>query len=275
MASPCEILIDTKDLSLATHLATVASNEAWRIEDSYSRYLKNNQIHRINNAGGSMVSVDSELALLLNFADTCWNLSDGTFDITSGVLRRAWRFDGSDQIPVQSELEQLLPLVGWNKVLWDGENITIPANMEIDLGGLGKEFAVDRAAKLINAISDVPVLINYGGDLRANKAPTAEDSWQVGIENYAHSDTSAIIELASGSLATSGDARRYLLKDGVRYGHILDPRTGWPVPNAAKSITVARNQCIEAGMLATLSLLKGSGAEDFLSQQHCKHWIMR
>lgn len=114
-----------------------------------------------------------------------------------------------------------------------------------------------------------------GGDLRVNRPPSGKKSCQAGIENYAGSGASAVIELVSGSLATSGDARRFLLKGGVRYGHVLDPRTGWSVPGAARSITVSRSQCIEAGMLATLSLLKGAGAEDFIMNQDCKRWIIR
>ena len=275
MASPCELLVHTDDAKLAKRICTQASSEAWRIEDTYSRYRDDNTIHRINNAKGAPVRVDDELALLLNFAQTCWQLSGGAFDITSGVLRRAWHFDNSDNIPTQTQLDELLPLVGWDKVQWDGQQLQMPAGMEIDLGGIGKEYAVDRAATLSSELSDVPVLINFGGDLRANKAPLASRAWQVGIENLAGSGANAVLELAAGSLATSGDARRYLLHDGVRYGHVLDPRTGWPVLGAANSVTVARGQCIEAGLLATLALLKGDDAEEFLEEQNCPHWVYR
>ena len=138
------MLLDTTDQVLASEVCAVASREAWRIEDSYSRYRDDNQIYKINNAKGATVDVDEELALLINFAHTCWLLSDGAFDITSGVLRKVWRFDGRSKIPAQADIEKVLSLVGWGRVNWDGERFSMPADMEIDLGGIGKEYAVDR-----------------------------------------------------------------------------------------------------------------------------------
>ena len=83
------------------------------------------------------------------------------------------------------------------------------------------------------------------------------------------------LEIAGGALATSGDTKRFLLKDGVRYSHVLDPLTGWPVPDAPRSVTVLANTCTEAGMLATLSLLQGSEAESFLEAQSVRYWCVR
>jgi thiamine biosynthesis lipoprotein len=83
-----------------------------------------------------------------------------------------------------------------------------------------------------------------------------------------------ILDLEHGALATSGDSRRYLLKDGVRYGHILDPRTGWPVPDAPRSVTVAASSCTEAGLLSTLALLNGARAREFLEEQGVRFWLL-
>lgn len=275
MASACELLIHTEDPQLAKQIGQIASQEAWRIEACYSRYRNDNLIYQINHANGATLEVDEELSGLLSFADVCWKLSDGAFDITSGVYRKVWHFDGSDKLPTQSQIDALFPFVGWQKVDWDGKHLQLRKGMEIDLGGIGKEYAVDRVAGMISKLSDVPVLINFGGDLRANRPPLGAKSWQVGIENHGGSGTTAILELAVGSLATSGDARRYLLNNGVRYGHVLDPRTGWPAPQAANSATVARGQCIEAGFLATMALLKGQEAEAFLGEQNCPFWVDR
>ena len=84
-----------------------------------------------------------------------------------------------------------------------------------------------------------------------------------------------ILQLEHGALATSGDSRRYLKKDGVRYGHILDPRTGWPVPDSPRSVTVAASSCTEAGLLATLALLQGARAGEFLEEQAARYWLLR
>ncbi len=121
----------------------------------------------------------------------------------------------------------------------------------------------------------LPFLVNFGGDLRANKRPP-HGPWQVGIERPDTDRTAAmLLELEHGALATSGDSHRFLLKDSVRYSHILDPRTGWPVTNAPRSVTVAASSCTEAGLLATLAMLEGGAAESFLEAQGCRHWVMR
>jgi thiamine biosynthesis lipoprotein len=147
--------------------------------------------------------------------------------------------------------------------------------MEIDFGGIGKEYAVDRAYDLLLARCPVPFLVNFGGDLRVSR-PLPHGPWKVGIERP-DSDRQAamMLEVEYGALATSGDSQRFLRKDGIRYGHILDPRTGWPVPDAPRSVTVAASSCTEAGLLSTLAVLKGTGAADFLQQQQVRSWVFR
>jgi thiamine biosynthesis lipoprotein len=88
-------------------------------------------------------------------------------------------------------------------------------------------------------------------------------------------DLAGMLELTSGGLATSGDARRFLLKDGIRYGHILDPHTGWPVSDTPRSVTVAAPSCVEAGMTATIAMLHGKGAEKFLKREGARAWCIR
>ena len=151
----------------------------------------------------------------------------------------------------------------------------VPADMELDFGGIGKEYAVDRAYQLLATRDWTPFLINFGGDLRANRPPS-HGPWQVGIERPdADREATMLLDLERGALATSGDSRRYLLKDGIRYGHILNPRTGWPVPGAPRSVTVAASSCTEAGFLATVALLQGSGAQGYLEEQGVRHWLLK
>ncbi len=278
MASPCEVLVDTKDKRLAQKLAEMAATEAWRIEDKYSRYQQNSVCGQLNLRAGECCSIDSETYLLLKFANDCFQMSDGLFDITSGVLRKAWHFDGSDTIPSQTQIDQLLPLIGWQKTQLSEQSFLMQKGMEIDFGGLGKEYAVDRALQLINNQTDVPVLINFGGDLAVNKERMVNgkaQAWQVGIDHPSFYDKTVIVEMTAGAVATSGDANRFLLKDGQRYSHILNVKTGWPVENPPSAITVAAPQCIQAGFLATLALLQGENAEQFLTDQEIKHWAIR
>ncbi len=276
MASPCEVRVETTDADLAARLGQVAEAEAARIEAKYSRYREDSLLSRINAAQGAPVAVDPETAALLDYAAHCHALSDGRFDITSGVLRRVWRFDGSDQVPTKAQVRDLLPLIGWDKVIWRRPELTLPAGMEIDFGGLGKEYAVDSALANIQAHSDAPVLVNFGGDLHVSGPRANGARWRVAIESVEERGVSeALLELAEGALTTSGAARRFLLKDGVRYSHILDPRTGWPVKDPPRAVTVAASTCMQAGILSTLAMLHGRSAEAFLKREKLKAWWIR
>jgi FAD:protein FMN transferase len=275
MASPCEVHVLASSRSFAARAVRLVAEEAWRIERKFSRYRRDNVIHAINNSAGGPVRVDDETARLLDYARQLFVLSEGRFDITSGVLRRAWRFDGSDRVPSAQAVQALMTRVGWSRVRWERPVITLEANMEIDLGGIGKEYAVDSAAARIADLTHA-CLINFGGDLRALGPGREGRPWQVGIEAADRPDVASRgIELYQGGLATSGDARRFLIKDGRRYGHILDPTTGWPVQGAPRSVTVAAPTCTEAGMLATFAMLRGRDAEGFLQGQNVSYWCLR
>ncbi len=272
MASPCEVLVEAASEAAAQKLVDDVAAEAWRIERKFSRYRDDSVVAAINTANDLPVTVDEETAGLLAFADRCHELSGGLFDVTTGVLRRVWRFDGSDRLPSRKQVKALLPLVGWTKVGWTPPVITLPAGMEIDLGGIGKEYAVDRAAELVGAKAPGGLLVNFGGDLRAF-APPAAGHWDVGVEDPAReTSASRSIRIARGGLATSGDTRRYVRRGGVRYGHILNPRTGWPVAQAPHTVTVLADSCVEAGLLATLAMMQGRRAESFLAEQGARYW---
>jgi len=246
MASPCEILLPLMSEHAALAIGAVAAQEAWR----------------------------PETASLIDFASQCFDLSEGLFDVTSGVLRRAWTFDGSDRIPESATIERLLPLVGFEKLEWRSPRLVLPAGMELDFGGIGKEYAVDRSYELLAARDWTPFLVNFGGDLRANRPPS-HGPWQVGIERPGTDrEATMLLDLEYGALATSGDSRRYLLKDGIRYGHILSPLTGWPAPKSPRSITVAASSCTEAGLLSTVAMLNGAGAQAYLDEQGVRYWLL-
>jgi thiamine biosynthesis lipoprotein len=274
MASPCELLLPTTDRAEAMTLGRTVAEEAWRVEQKFSRYRDDSIVSWIQRNRGAEITLDEETADLIDFARQCYELSDGLFDITSGLFRRAWTFDGSDRLPEPDVVSELLPHVGFDKLRWRRPRLTLPAGMEIDFGGIGKEYSVDRAFEKISLHRSLPFLINFGGDLRANRPP-ARGRWQIGIERPdTDGQAGRMLELERGALATSGDSHRFVLKDGVRYGHVLNPRTGWPIAGAPRSVTVAASTCTEAGMLATLALLQGPKAEQFLQQQGVGYWIL-
>ncbi len=266
MASPCEVLVDGAGEVETAELTGQVAAEVWRIERHWSRYLTGNIVDRINTAQGKPVEVDEETARFLNYARHLYELSDGLFDVTSGVLRRVWRFDGSDNVPEQQAVEALLPLVGWSKLSWKPPALQMKPGMQIDFGGIGKEYAVDRACALVSRETERPVLVNCGGDLAASAPRLDGQPWVVGIDSDVPGTATPVIHLLRGAVATSGDAHRFLLKDGVRYPHILNPKTGWPVTGGPRVVTVAATTCTEAGVLSTLALLHGPKAEEFLRE---------
>ncbi len=276
MASPCEVLVDTDERAVAETALRIAAEEAWRVERTYSRYRSDNIVHRINHAGGRPVRLDEEGALLIDYATTCYEMSDGMFDITSGSLRRLWKFDGSENVPGETAVRAALNDVGWHRVSWRNRTLTMPAGMEIDLGGIGKEYAVDRAAALVGGRVREAFLVNFGGDLFASGARRRDRLWAVGVDDPDRTGQAAVyrIDFARGGLATSGDARRFVRRNGKRLGHILNPRTGWPVEDAPRSVTVLATTCMEAGTLATLAYLQGPRARAFLEEQGVQFRIL-
>jgi thiamine biosynthesis lipoprotein len=284
MASECQILFEGIEQKQAEALLRLACCETWRIEHKYSRYRCDNIMHKINHSEGKTITLDNETSALLNFADQCYQLSKGLFDISSGVLRKVWRFDGSDKIATEQEIETVMPFIGWQKVHWQAPSLRLLKGMQLDLGGLGKEYAVDKVTQLLSTHRDAQgtaFLINFGGDLacsgpRLNGAP-----WTVAVESIkvatepTRPRVSACVSLTKGAIATSGDSRRYLLKEGIRYSHILNPKSGQPVIGAPHSISVAAENCMQAGMLSTLAMLQGIDAEEFLNAQGVQFWVQR
>ena len=276
MANPCELLCDTDDAVLARRIADIAAGEALRVEARFSRYRDDNVVHAINNSNGRTLNLDAETAHLIDFGATLWRLSEGAFDLTSGVLRRAWRFDPNGKLPSPETIGALMRHVGWQHVQWRNPRLTLPQGMEIDLGGIGKEYAVDRVVTLLQEFSSAPILVNFGGDLRATMPPRASPAWHVGIESIAAAGTAdRVIKLRHGALATSGDTRKYIEANGRRYGHIIDARTGWPASRAPRSVTVAADTCTQAGTLATLAMLQGEQAAAFLEREAVRYWCLR
>ena len=270
MSSACEIRLDGGDEAALATAAQAAIAEVRRIEAKYSRYRHDSIVSRINAAAGSgvAVDVDAETAALLDFAGQLCASSDGLFDITSGVLRRAWDFRAA-RVPGRDEVQALLPLIGWPGVHWQDHRIALPrAGMELDFGGFGKEYAADRAAEVLIAAGQRYGFVSLGGDIRVIGPRADGRPWRFGIQHPRRGEgqTIATVEMASGALATSGDYERCFEAGGRRYCHILDPHSGWPV-SAWASVSVTAPACTAAGALSTIAMLRGRAALEFLATQ--------
>jgi FAD:protein FMN transferase len=265
MACYCEVVLEAPDRTQALALAKAGVDEVLRIEHKYSRYRADSALARINaGAGGDWLDCDAETATLLDIAAKLHAASDGLFDITSGVLRRAWDFKCA-RLPAPDVLADALALVGWHKLeRRTGQLRLAQAGMEIDFGGFGKEYAADRAAASIAAAGVRHGYVNLAGDVRAIGPRQDGQPWMIGIQDPRQSQgVVATIALHGGALATSGDYERYFEHEGKRYCHVLDARSGQPVRHW-RSVTVQAGAAIDAGACCTIAMLKQEQALPFL-----------
>ncbi len=254
-------------------IAAAAEAEVRRIEQRYSRYRSDSELAAINlvAAQGGSIDVDTETAGLIDYAFACFAKSGGQFDITSGLLRAAWDFSKS-RLPLQADIDALLARVGLEKVTWSQNRLTFTrAGMEIDFGGIGKEYAADRAAEICLGLDARHGFVDLGGDIRVIGPQCDGQAWRIGIRHPRLANVSiAVVALTGGALATSGDYERFIEVDGRRYCHILDPKTGWPA-HGLSSVTVIADRCLIAGTLSTAAMLKGSAGSAWLRKLAVRH----
>jgi thiamine biosynthesis lipoprotein len=259
MGSPCELRLYGAAPSEVAEAAEVGIAEVARLERKYSRYRDDSLTTSINRSAGDPdgVCVDAETAALLDYADVSFQQSGGLFDITSGILRRVWDFKAG-RLPAQDELDDVRKRIGWEKVRWERPRLVLPLEgMELDFGGYVKEYAADRVAELCRSRGIRHGLVDLGGDLSVLGPHPDGTPWRVGVRDPRRPDAAmASVALAAGAIASSGDYERFMVVDGKRYGHILNPKTGWPVEGLA-GVSVVASHCLIAGTAATIAMLKG------------------
>jgi thiamine biosynthesis lipoprotein len=213
-----------------------------------------------------VVALTPEAFHLFEVADNWYQVSNGLFDITSGVLRHVWNFD-SDVLPADDVVKPYLNKVGWNKVQFNANEIGLPeTGMELDLGGIAKEYAVDRAAQVLLDQGAVSGLVNLGGDLRILGPHLNGSPWLIQIAHPRISGAIlANISIAKGSLTTSGDYIHYIDVKDKRYCHVMNPKTGQPV-SWWQSVSVMAPYCLQAGKVSTIAMLLESRALGFLEE---------
>ena len=273
MGSPCSLCLYAKTQGMAKEIADAAIEEVRRIERKYSRYLGDSLLSGINRVArmGGVISVDPEAAMLIDAAFRAHELSDGLFDISSGRMRQIWN-DDIEAIPNDADIAALLGLVGLGKISWQQPQLGFQiAGMELDLGGIAKEYAADRAAEICRLSGSHHGFVNLGGDIAVIGAHPDGTPWRIGIRDPFGSDGAiATLFIEGGGIATSGDYERYWSVDGRQFGHLIDPRTGWPV-EGLPSVTVAADTCLAAGMISTVAVLKGQAGPEWLRETSAAH----
>jgi thiamine biosynthesis lipoprotein len=276
MASPCCFHLPQQPGVQA--LALRMEDEVRRIEQKYSRYQEDSVLSKINHRAGQETLIDAETVYLITYAQACFEQSDGLFDISSGVLRQVWDFK-KHTLPDLLKLKAMLPRIGLNRLSLTNNILTMPESMELDFGGIGKEYAADAAARIARDTGIRCGIVDLGGDLniigpRLNEHGE-ELPWQLGVRNPRDPEQAiATLPVYRGGMATSGDYERYFILNEQRYCHLLNPKTGCPAQHWA-SVTVLAPSCLLAGTLSTIAMLREASATEWLEEQAVHALLIR
>jgi thiamine biosynthesis lipoprotein len=290
MSTPVNIAFVTSSTAMAQDLGRAAIDWIARFEARYSRFLPESIVGQINaRHGGDWLELDEDADRLLSLCAEMHCLTRGVFDPAALPLLRIWDWKADPpRIPSESEIRAALQTSGWDKVERRPRGIRLPiAGMGIDLGGIGKEFAVDQIVSLARSFGIADVMIDIGQDIRVTGHPPGKDAWYIGLEEPDRPGQCWTgVRLTDQAVATSGDYFRSFTRDGRRYGHILDPRTGLPVSNGCQAVSVIAPNCVMAGILSTAAFILGAeeglklireqgGAEACITTEHARHQTRR
>ncbi len=274
MGSPCSAQFYASNKKQEKEAKQGIKNSVEVLESRYSRYRESSLISRINAAAGlgKPIPIDSETAALLTYAEQCYQESAGLFDVTSGILRRLWS-PSKTRLPSQQAIDALLPLIAWHKVQWSNKQIYLPeVGMQLDFGGIVKEYAADTVAHLLYQQGIRSGIVELGGDVKIIGAQPNGEGWPIGIRDPRQPDKTAFtLSLKSGALASSGDYERFQLIDGVRYSHLMNPKTGLPVTGLS-GVSVLSEHCVIAGSVATIAMLKGKHGRAWLDENEVTYF---
>jgi FAD:protein FMN transferase len=254
--------------SLAEPAIEAAFTEMRRIEQLMSPHLEQSDVWRLSHATGP-VTVSADTAAVLRLGLQVAHRSGGAFDLTLGALKQLWGIEtDAPRVPADSEIAAALAGIGPDALQLDGlEVVKKTAALEIDLGGIAKGYALDRAIAVLQEAGIRHASVNAGGDLRL-LGNRGDRPWRIGIQHPRHSDQLlATLELVDTSVVTSGDYERFFERDGVRYHHLFDPKTGNPA-RGCQSVTVVTDRAMLADALATAAFVLGpEKGLAFLEQQ--------
>ena len=256
LGSPFEISVVANDSIKANEYSNLAINEVKRIENLISDWIPTTQISEINkNAGIQPVKVDEEVFDLVERAIKISKLTNGAFDISYASMDKIWRFDGSmKEMPTPEAIKKSVERIGYQNIILDKENKTIflkLTGMKLGLGGIGQGYIADKVKELLQSKGCSSGLVNVSGDINTwGKQPNGE-LWTVGIVNPMNKNkVFATFPLDDSAVETSGSYEKFVSFNGIRYSHIIDPRTGYPATGIV-SVSVFAKQTEIADALAT------------------------
>ena len=243
--------------------AEKAFDEVTRLENILSRHIASSEIGRLNvlsaeaaACGEEYVSAElsGETAEVLRLAMDYAGETEGRFNPAVGPLVDLWGI-GTDnaRIPGIGEIEAVLPLLDWRDISLDNKKVTIRSGMSLDLGGIAKGYAADRIEEILRKEGTKRAIINFGGNVLVMGGKPDGSLWKIGLQNplTERGDYLGILSLKAMSMVTSGNYERYFIENGVRYHHILDSETGYPVDNSLAAVTIVTEKSADADGLST------------------------
>lgn len=229
-------------------------------EKLLSRTVEGSDIWNINHSEGAPVTVSDSTAELLNLALDVCEKSGGALDITIAPAVDLWDFkSGEAVLPKAEDIAAAMERVDYTKIRLDGNTVTVPDGVEIDLGAVAKGYIADRVAEFLADNGVESAALNFGGNVIAMGSKPDSSGWNIGIQDPTAptGESMAVLEVHGRSVVTSGVYQRGFDLDGARYHHILDTATGWPVQNGVASVTVISEESALGDALSTACFAMG------------------
>jgi thiamine biosynthesis lipoprotein len=263
MGTVIDVTLWTADDDGAAAAVEAVFDEMKRIDTLMSNWVPTSDVSRINAAaGGAAVKVTDETFQLIRMAQQVSKKTGGAFDITVGAYHGLWKFDQDNDgsIPDPAEVKTRTKLVGWRGVALDARHSSVrlkKKGMAITLGGIAKGYSVDRAVAILRKRGFPDFIVQAGGDLYVG-GRRGNQPWRVGIRDPrgARDAPFALTEIENHTFSTSGDYERFVVKDGVRYHHIIDPHSGFPA-KLSRSVTVLASDAVTADAWSTALFVLG------------------
>ncbi len=261
-------IVDAPDGVTREGLQSLVDSELVAVNQEMSTYIPDSELMQLNDGPvGEPVPVSAPLAEVVGLALDIYRRSEGAFDITVGPLVNLWGFGPTpepQQVPAQAEIDSLLAQLGSDALVLERkpDRLTRKRPVQLDLSAIAKGYGVDRVARLLDDLGVANYLVEIGGELRTRGHNPDGREWRIGIESptTAGHVVHKPVRVSNRAVATSGDYRNYYERDGVRYSHSIDPRTGRPLSHQLASVTVIADNCAEADGLATALNVMGADA---------------
>ena len=238
-----------------------AMAECARYEQLLSRTVEGSDVWRINHAGGESVEVSADTAAIIRCAQAVSEKSGGAFDITIAPASTLWDFESGDNtLPDADVLAEAVQHVDYTKLQLDGNIVTLPAGMMIDLGAIAKGYIADQVKDYLSGRGVEHAILSFGGNVVAIGTKPDGSPWKVGIQDIDKPTGEAMLVSRNEgrSAVTSGIYERGFDLDGVRYHHLLSPDTGWPVQNELASVTIFSDSSMIGDALSTTAFVMGT-----------------